>query len=144
MSSLVEVQKNIRKALEKPMATALTAAGLNGDIRWSGLPFDLTAHTQYVEMRISWGEPDVREMGSNPTHDLQGFATFGVFTAAKKGQDENDRIQAIIAAAYPYAAVLSNGGVDVYVDKLSPGGYANDDAWMSGLFRVHWRVLRRV
>lgn len=144
MSSLVEVQKNIRKALEKPMLTALTSAGLNNDIRWPGLPFDLTAHDQYVEPQVVFGEPMVREMGHNPTHDLQGVMTFGVHTASKKGQDENDRIQAIIAAAYPYAAVLSNGGVDVYVDKLSPGGYANDEAWMSGLFRVHWRVLRRV
>lgn len=145
MSSLIAARKNIRKALEKPLITTLTAAGMGSDIRWIGGPtFIVTDHAQYIEPQISWGEPVVREMGRTPVHDMVGSYVIAVHTAPRLTEDENDRIQAIIAAGYVYGNTLTNGGTEVYVDKLSPGGYAKDDAWLVGLMRVHWQVLRRV
>lgn len=143
MAGIVEVKREIRRALYAPLQAAVQATQYKDRIWWPGLPFDLAAGKVYFQPGVTWGDVIVREMGPNPRFEGDGSIFVKLAAEPKKGEDATDALGRIVAQAYPYGVPLVFEGVTVHVDKQRPGGYGVYGAWGVSMMFIDWTVYRR-
>lgn len=146
---IIAIKKQIRRALQGPLFVLCQAQDPKVPIQWSGLPFDRDKETgslrvpRFIAAAIAWGSITVLEMGPNPMFLAEGGVTFIGRTPVGKGEDENDDLMKLVADAYPYGHEATFDGVTVHIDKLEPGAYGIDGAWLTGEARIFWNIYRR-
>lgn len=150
VTAVETVRKSIRKALEVPLRLAMEGATPKIAVAWSNIPFDPTKPlpgmtalvAEYVRFSIHYAKPIVREIGPTPRIEQSGIAKIGVFTKTGSGQDRNDSIAGIVAAAYPYNAKLSFDGIDVIVETTHQGDAVPHEGWFYSPVDVYWNLWR--
>jgi hypothetical protein len=153
MSQIIEVQRKIRRAVQIPLYNAAVSAGLVNDaneplIQWGGAAFahydtDGAPIPAYLAVEVGFGDVVVHEIGGNPMVEGNGRVTINIHTPMPLGEDGNDALLGIIAAAYPYGSEATFEGLTVNIDKTDPRGYGSDGPWKTGLYSVHWNIYRR-
>lgn len=155
-AAIVLIQQKIRRALQLPLYDATVAAGIvSADnepyIQWKGIPFErdpLVAGVRvnienYLAVEFSMSDVVIHEVGRNPMVEAKGHVTVNCHSPIDQGEDANDALARIVAAAYPYASTPSFEGISVFIDKMVPGGYGSDGPWLTGLVSVDWNIYRR-
>lgn len=148
MTTIIAVQRKIRRALQLPLYAAAVAAGLvNADgeplIQWNGVPFDRRGLPKYISVEIGFGAVIIHEIGPNPQVEGRGHVTMNLHSPIDEGEDSNDALLGIVVTAYPYNSNPSFEGVSVHVDKTEPRGYGRDEPWLTGLYATSWDIYRR-
>lgn len=143
MSGIVEVKKSIRRAIQIPLQNAANAQSPPLPVQWTGAGLDRPSAPNYFAAEVGFSAVEITEIGPNPRFQANGVLTVVCWSELKLREDGNDALARIAATAYPYASTLVFDGVTVHVDKMSPGGYGIDGAWMTGLLTVDWTVYRR-
>lgn len=146
--AIVLIKKQIRRALQGALEAAAISAGLVDDggsplIQWKGIPFDREGLDNYLAVEIAFASVVVHEIGPHPMVEANGHVTVNCHSPLNMGEDANDALAGIVAAAYPYASTPSFGGVSVNIDKMDPGSYGSDGPWLTGLVSVDWNIYRR-
>lgn len=146
--STAAIKRAIRKALETPLAPALVAgaACLNpGDptkamVGIANLPIDPTGCTEYCDIQVNFAPDRPIEMGQHARTQGQGFALITIRVQSGSGPDRIDTIAGIIAAAYPYNALLARDGVSVIIGTTDTRAGAQDGPWYMVPLLVNWIV----
>lgn len=143
--AIAEVRKEIRRALEAPFNTLCAAQDPQIPIQWVGIPVDRNQSPppRYFSVEINWGSVSVLEIGPTPRFRGNGGLTIITRTPSNGGSDQNDTLSALISTAYPYGSTVNFNGITVYIDKITPGAYGIDGAWLTGMTTVDWEVFRR-
>lgn len=143
MTTIVEVHRKIRRAVEIPLYNAAAAALPPVPIQWKGISFTRTGKTHFISVDIGLGEVVVHEIGPNPMMEGPGYVTCILHSPIGMGQDGNDALLPIVTTAYPYNSNPAFEGVAVHVDKMQHRGYGEDGAWMTSVVTVDWNIYRR-
>ena len=141
--AIIEVQRKIRRALQSPLNAQALAASPSVPIKWTGIPFDRDAMSNYIDVQIGFGAVIVHEIGPNPLVEGTGFVTMVLHSPIDRGEDGNDKLLGIATAAYPLYSTPAFEGISVFVDKMQHRGYGSDGPWLTGLVSVDWNIYRR-
>lgn len=140
MSTVPQVKRNVRKALEAPLRAVSISAGL--PVEWPGIDFPRKDVPKFFRFDIHYGPPVIETIGQQPRISMEGYAAIGVFTPIGAGQDMNDDMAALIGPAYPYDANLAFGGVSVNISALETRDSAEAMSWRFSPVIVPWNVWR--
>jgi hypothetical protein len=142
--SIVAIKRDIRHALQVPLKTVCAALSPAVPIQWGSTAIDRNGVARWVSVEINWGDVQVLEIGPNPRFQGKGGLTLVVRTPLKLGEDTNDTlVKDIIPVAYPYGIPLTFGSATVHVDKMTPGAYGIDGAFITSLTTVDWQTFKR-
>lgn len=146
--AIADIQKQIRRALQIPLYNAVVAAGYvdpdgNPFIKWKGIPFERDGLQNYFDVEIAFSDVVIHEIGPNPLMEGKGHVTVNCHSPLDHGEDGNDKLSAVVAAAYPYGSTPAFGGFAVNIDRMLPASYASDGPWLTGLVSVDWNIYRR-
>lgn len=148
MTTIIAIQRSIRRALQKQLYNAVEAFPLVDEdgaplLQWAGVHFERVNRTHFIAAEFAFSHVEVLEIGPNPMVEANGHITMNLHSPLDEGADGNDALLGIIEAAYPYASTPSFEGVTVNIDKTEPRGYGNDGPWMTGLYSTRWNIYRR-
>lgn len=146
--AIADIKKQIRRAIQIPLYNAVIAAGYvdgggNPFIKWKGVPFERDNLLNYFDVEISFSDVVIHEIGPNPMMEGKGVITVNCHSPLNLGEDGNDLLAAVVAAAYPYGPTPAFEGFAVNIDKMLPGSYGIDGPWLTGLVSVDWNIYRR-
>lgn len=142
--SIILVKKEIRRSLESVIETVCGAQVPKIPVQFFGTSLDRNGLKKFVKVGLpTYGDVKVLEVGTNPRFQGKGGLTLNVYTPNTMPPDENDDISRIIGQAFPYSQPLVRDGVSVIIDKIRPGAYGVDGAWITGLMTIDWTVYRR-
>lgn len=148
--STAAIKRAIRKALEAPLEPALVAGSACLDpsdhskavVGFANLPVDPTRAglVEWCDIVISFAPDRPIEMGKHARTQGAGYALITIRVQSGTGPDRIDSIAGIIAAAYPYDALLARDGVSVIIGTTDTRQGAPDGPWYMVPLLVNWIV----
>jgi hypothetical protein len=149
MTGIVEIKKQIRRALESPLYLIAKAQTPVLPVLWNGVGADMVNGPnkkpvpRWVAAAIGYGSIEILEMGPTPRFKANVTLTMVVRTPVAGGADQNDNLSALVVGGYPYASEAVFDGVTVYIDKAVPGAYGVDRAWLYSEVSAYCTCYRR-
>lgn len=142
MSTVPQVRRNIRRALEGALKTMAAAQAPPIGVEIPGLSFTRDGLPRFFNIIVHYGPAVIETIGHAPRISMTGYAAIGCFTAIPLGPDASDDLGALVGPAYPYDANLAFGGVSVNISALESRDAAEIDSWRFFPVIVPWTVYR--
>lgn len=129
----------IRRALEKQLADAMTAASIPcvfGNNKLDPVP------AEYVRARMTWGEDHAAEIGRTGRIERSGKLHVQVRTAPEMLEDRNDIVAGLVRDAFPYGEDLVRDGIQVSIETVDDSDCVPDGSYLYSPVYVKWTVWR--